>query len=1032
MDIKHGTAIFARSIVACIGLCLAGGCSSSGTQPGTGGNGSGAAIGAGGAIDGPSGAGGISGTDGSAGQGGLTGIDGLVGAGGGTGIDAAGVASGGGATGTVDGGTDASLPPPIEEPTIDLSDFPVHPAVDAGGGTVALPGGPSIEIPPGTLDPPTEIGLRPSSSPPSLAGTGYTALTGWFDLATSRLFVRATSSNFVLSMPVAPPVGAESHPGLEILMYIGDRLLPFAGAYQPSTGRFEVELTGLPTAASLVVAFNPNIVETSATATTDNSVDAGPAFERSAPGGGCFRARGDRGVVLDEARLDKVETWAVSAFGTYLVAGFSKPLLTTDRRKGCWPIHIIPEDNSSYYGPDEFDQLGQIYLSANRIDDPKTAVLGSGMAAIAHEMFHAVVAAYNIPVTAACNPGGTFCPPSLRGLDEGMATAVGYWLDQVDQTLAPGPGPRRDNPARKLSDPHGYFDPAAMGTAYTNQDFYVYLLRRQAWPATLVAQLYALKNNIRPTGGWPYGALAAYGNALDSNSMPPFSETYAWYAADRLYEHSAYAQLRSGDLTGYRLDPDSKLLDDTSQSEVTAQECDSNNNPLDCQTTLAGVPPLAARLVTVNLANLDIPDTLKDQPLTLTASATASTGKVYFTVYGENNGWGDGTAWAHFNGGAPAVLSDVNTKWPMVRLVVVAAQAAQADVTLTLSFACGPREVWDSTSKDCWALYLGTLDYCDKQCRECTAASCPSNPLCVGPVCVASPGIMGASDTAVDFWPPGSSQTQSTRNSDGTFTLIDTLSPTDEMVLTGTVDEETLSATITGGGTVGADTVEHSGSFIGTRIDAVPTGGTTGTGGVSGAGGVTGTGGITGGGGSCSDLVPCGGDVVGTWAVTTSCLKLAGEVDMSAFGLGCTSAPVTGSLQVTGTWAANSDGTYSDNTTTSGEEVITLPASCLNMSGIAIPCSLLGTVLTALGYSSVSCTSAADGGCTCPSTVQQTGGLGMLSSYPLTSGTYETSGNLLTLDGGPQYSYCVSGNQMAMTPQTTNPTTTGSVVFQKQ
>jgi hypothetical protein len=51
---------------------------------------------------------------------------------------------------------------------------------------------------------------------------------------------------------------------------------------------------------------------------------------------------------------------------------------------------------------------------------------------------------------------------------------------------------------------------------------------------------------------------------------------------------------------------------------------------------------------------------------------------------------------------------------------------------------------------------------------------------------------------------------------------------------------------------------------------------------------------------------------------------------------------------------------------------------------------------------------------------------------PSTSGTYKTSGNVLTLDGSTPYSYCVSGNNMTMAPQSTNPTATGSVVLQKQ
>ena len=201
--------------------------------------------------------------------------------------------------------------------------------------------------------------------------------------------------------------------------------------------------------------------------------------------------------------------------------------------------------------------------------------------------------------------------------------------------------------------------------------------------------------------------------------------------------------------------------------------------------------------------------------------------------------------------------------------------------------------------------------------------------------------------------------------------------------------------------------------------------GTGGTGGVPGSGGSGGTGGS-----SCSNVSPCGGDIVGTWTVTSSCLKVTGQVDMSLLSSGCASAPVTGYLQVSGTWTANANGTYSDNTTTSGNEQLTLPASCLNVSGTTTTCDRLGSVLQAFGYYDVSCSGS--GGCTCPVLVKQTGGVGLVSTDPQTSGTYTTSGNVVTTDSTMKYSYCVSGNKMTWTPQSTSPTTTGTVVFQKQ
>jgi hypothetical protein len=193
-----------------------------------------------------------------------------------------------------------------------------------------------------------------------------------------------------------------------------------------------------------------------------------------------------------------------------------------------------------------------------------------------------------------------------------------------------------------------------------------------------------------------------------------------------------------------------------------------------------------------------------------------------------------------------------------------------------------------------------------------------------------------------------------------------------------------------------------------------------------------------GGGSSCSNVNPCGGNLVGTWAVTSSCLKVTGQLDVSPIGLGCRSASITGGvLHVTGTWTANSDGSIADNTVTSGDETLTLAAQCLKVSGTTITCEAVASPLKGLGYSALTCANAASGGCECNGTVQQDGGLGLVSTDVSTSSTYTTSGNVLTIPGSTElkYDYCVSGNQMTVTPQTTTAktgTVTGAVVLQKQ
>jgi hypothetical protein len=209
-------------------------------------------------------------------------------------------------------------------------------------------------------------------------------------------------------------------------------------------------------------------------------------------------------------------------------------------------------------------------------------------------------------------------------------------------------------------------------------------------------------------------------------------------------------------------------------------------------------------------------------------------------------------------------------------------------------------------------------------------------------------------------------------------------------------------------------------------------GGTVATGGIKATGGTVATGGSsTGGSGTCSDMAPCGGDAVGTWNVTSSCLSVSGQYDMAVLGLGCTSAQITGSLQVTGDWTAKSNGRYTDNTTTSGTQQLTLPASCLLVAGTTTTCERIGSVVQSAGYDSVSCKALASGGCACTAIVKQVGWPGLVTVEPPTSGKYATSGTTITLDGEASYSYCVSGDKMTWTPQSKYSSISGAIVFQK-
>ncbi|MBN2716247.1 MAG: hypothetical protein JXX14_10360 [Deltaproteobacteria bacterium] len=169
----------------------------------------------------------------------------------------------------------------------------------------------------------------------------------------------------------------------------------------------------------------------------------------------------------------------------------------------------------------------------------------------------------------------------------------------------------------------------------------------------------------------------------------------------------------------------------------------------------------------------------------------------------------------------------------------------------------------------------------------------------------------------------------------------------------------------------------------------------------------------------CENVSPCGGDVVGTWNVTSSCLAVNGVLDMTYIGLGdwC-DATITGSLDVTGTWTANEDGTFTDNTATMGAETIEMSADCLNISGTTTTCDRMNGPIGAAGFAEVECVdNPTTGGCTCATTVDQAG-MGVAPGYPVVSGPYENRDSRITIASGEQaYTYCVKGSTMRLSPQ---------------
>lgn len=188
---------------------------------------------------------------------------------------------------------------------------------------------------------------------------------------------------------------------------------------------------------------------------------------------------------------------------------------------------------------------------------------------------------------------------------------------------------------------------------------------------------------------------------------------------------------------------------------------------------------------------------------------------------------------------------------------------------------------------------------------------------------------------------------------------------------------------------------------------------------------------------SCDEVAPCGGDVVGTWVVADCAQTVTGVVDMLGFGLGCTMGSVeSGSLQVGGTITFNEDGTYTDNTTTSGDQEVGMPPDCLNVSGTVTTCDRVSSpVQSSLGYEMFLCVDNTETmGCSCSGTFNQEGGIALIALDASTDGMYTTMDTTLSLGDSKDYSYCVTDGVMVMNLAAPGKTGTvmGPIVLQKQ
>jgi hypothetical protein len=169
------------------------------------------------------------------------------------------------------------------------------------------------------------------------------------------------------------------------------------------------------------------------------------------------------------------------------------------------------------------------------------------------------------------------------------------------------------------------------------------------------------------------------------------------------------------------------------------------------------------------------------------------------------------------------------------------------------------------------------------------------------------------------------------------------------------------------------------------------------------------------GGGSCASAGTCGGDVVGRWTVTNTCIRGAVSADMDTM---CKDAKiVSDGLRLDGTYEFKSDRTYAVDAKMNGTMNMTFPASCLQQGSSSLTCDQLGAFFAAFGSTQAGLTVTCKGSSTCSCAFT------FKDAPSKATGTYSTSNGKLTMKSSSSTSstgetddYCVQGNTLRLSP----------------
>jgi len=650
---------------------------------------------------------------------------------------AIGCSVGGGSGDVLDGPGGDSGPGKIGDGStgIEVSGYPGNATVGPSGGVVEMPGGPEIGFPAGALGADAGIGIGPAADPPPVP-SGWTSVSGWYDVVTSRSGVVAKPGlTVVMGFPADPPAAAIGQPGLQVLAALPDRVVAIDGTYDAKRGAFQVEVTGLPPKAAYCVAWNPRVKRLS----SGSAVFALTGEAQSPLAGGWASTDWTidyDGQSMTEDQAKDLLKWAKESAKFYSDEGFKEPTLYREPAAGgasSWRMHLIAarsnyDPNFETLGDEGARVLGRLNLDVSDAVRGASDPGAGGKAVFAHELFHAIFQSYGVKTgcfefTDTADPAQPrYCYPSDSGFNEGMATAVGIWLEKGGE---PAPWPMA---ASTLEMPHGHFDVSDQDASYRNQDFFVYLLRMGGIGA-LRRHLETIATAATPSGSTSGEMLAAYAAVLEGANIgwdAKFHEVYATYVADRGYVRTSAGHVwpdePHGDIPG-----ESNAWDPTlfpNPVKPTKDDCKVTEQGATCTITVEGVPPYAARAVLLDFtSDGHVPPGYEMAGLDAKFKASTTTGQVSLLVYGEKDGKGSDEGRVGSLDGAEVELKSVIKDWNMGKVYLVHGSGEPANLTLTITIgvgespdACKEWADWmckcNAGGQPCWVYEYATQQAC--------------------------------------------------------------------------------------------------------------------------------------------------------------------------------------------------------------------------------------------------------------------------------------------------------------------------------